>query len=515
MTMNVLIVDDEPIICAGLRNTIPWEELDVTIVGEAYDGEEALEIIEEECVDLVLSDVRMPGMDGLELAKRIHEDYPAIRVVILSGYDEFEFAKKALRYGVKDYLLKPVPIDELMQLAGRIKNEMVNEVNLIWRQETRMLLSEFSLMTATKNRVEELNVVNKFPYCLIASEIDEYAATIEPISDVENQSLHLKWSRLIEKTLAKMGINSVSSFINENRLITSCQLSCNQDLTKTMLARIVEDFQGEEIPLVLSFTEPYKSVQQLKAQIEKLNDIMDTYPLHGEKVFYATNSTYIGKNLTPILEIDELTERFQKVMEKNSDSEIIRAVHQLFASFRQNRYLLRDVVQHLQELEGNLCVPLPAKTELIIMAGVNVAKYNSYELIEKLFYEDLIQLMAYRKEVSHSSKYWLVERATKYIEDHYECDLKAAEVADVINVSSNHFSHLFKKETGKHFNDYLHDIRVGKAKTMLIETPYRVHEIAKLVGYREYKYFVHIFKKYTSMTPTEFRNLSEKDEKSS
>ncbi|WJH33630.1 response regulator [Paenibacillus sp. CC-CFT747] len=120
MTIKMLIVDDEPVICRGLRETIPWETIGVEVVGDASDGVEALERIESQPVDLVLTDIHMDGMDGLELAKELRQRYPHIRIIILSGYDYFDYARQAIRIGVEDYLLKPVDVDELMEMVRRI-----------------------------------------------------------------------------------------------------------------------------------------------------------------------------------------------------------------------------------------------------------------------------------------------------------------------------------------------------------------------------------------------------------
>jgi two-component system response regulator YesN len=130
MIIKMLIVDDEPIICQGLRQTIPWDTIGVEVVGEAYDGVEALQFVTRQHVDLVLTDIHMDGMDGLELAKGLKELLPQIRIIILSGYDDFEYARQALRLGIEDYLLKPVNIEELMAMVQSIGKELTYDAEL-------------------------------------------------------------------------------------------------------------------------------------------------------------------------------------------------------------------------------------------------------------------------------------------------------------------------------------------------------------------------------------------------
>lgn len=118
--IRMLIVDDEPVICEGLRCTINWDELGVDVVGEAYDGQEALRLVQEHDVDFLLSDIRMEGMDGLQLAEQLMQRFPRVRIIIISGYEDFEYARQAIRLGVSDYLLKPVDIEELTTVVSKV-----------------------------------------------------------------------------------------------------------------------------------------------------------------------------------------------------------------------------------------------------------------------------------------------------------------------------------------------------------------------------------------------------------
>ncbi|WP_039788050.1 response regulator, partial [Paenibacillus riograndensis] len=122
--LKMLIVDDEPIICKGLRLTIDWAALGIEVIGEAYDGEEALQVMANTEVDFLLSDIRMEGMDGLQLAEQVGQRYPEVRMVIISGYEDFDYARQAMRLGVNDYLLKPVNVDELTGVVGKLADEI-------------------------------------------------------------------------------------------------------------------------------------------------------------------------------------------------------------------------------------------------------------------------------------------------------------------------------------------------------------------------------------------------------
>ncbi|QZA32917.1 response regulator [Hydrogenibacillus sp. N12] len=140
MKIKGLIVDDEPVICKGLRYTFPWDQLNIEVIGEAHDGAEALDFIRDHPVDLVITDIVMPRLDGLGLVKILHEEMPSVQVVMISGYEEFAYARQAIRYGVKDYFTKPVDLDELFERLIEIAKEII--VQKRWENDISMTVKE-------------------------------------------------------------------------------------------------------------------------------------------------------------------------------------------------------------------------------------------------------------------------------------------------------------------------------------------------------------------------------------
>jgi two-component system, response regulator YesN len=397
MPFKMLIVDDEPIICRGLQQTIPWDEYMVEVVDLAYDGAEAIQKIKEHGdINLVLTDVRMPNVDGLKLAAFLAENYPDIRTIIISGYDDFKYAQQAIQLGVKDYLLKPVNVDELLNVITKLTSALQEERN------SAQQIYQVNLQNAIFHQVLDLPDmaaihpglfadVRIYPFVTM---LKEYKNKTKDLSEEELQSLTMDWENLVDHSLKSQGFISVSVFTRKNVLLTC----------------VTNNLSGFT-PENLDFPE-----------------------LNG--VFNNTDIT-----------IDQLNEVYQRLYE-------------------DTRYLPLS--------EGGF-VGSPVSESL-----ANKAKAND----------------------------WLIERAEQYIRSYYTSPIKAQEVADVINISPNYFSSLFKQKTGKSFNDYINTLRVEAAKQLLEETPFNVNEIAEKVGYREYKYFVDVFKKFTGYTPTKYRNLT-------
>jgi two-component system, response regulator YesN len=397
MPFKMLIVDDEPIICRGLQQTIAWDEYMVEVVDLAYDGAEAIQKVKDHGdIDLVLTDVRMPNVDGLKLAAFLAENYPDIRTIIISGYDDFKYAQAALQLGVKDYLLKPVDVDELLNVVAKITSA-INQERKAAQQVYQMNLQNaifhqvLDLPDTIPNHTSLFGDVRIYPFVTM---LKEYKNKTKDLSEEELQSLTVDWENLVESSLDGQGFASVSVFTSKNVLLTC-------------VTNNLSDFSPESL------------------EFEELNCVF--------------NDTHIT--------IDQLNEVYQRLYE-------------------DTRYL-----------------PF-SKKGFVISPVSDSSIYNP------------------------KGSDWLMERAEQYIKSYYTSPIKAQEVADVINISPNYFSSLFKQKTGKSFNEYVNHLRVEAAKQLLEETPFNVNEIAEKVGYREYKYFVDVFKKFTGYTPTKYRNLT-------
>jgi two-component system, response regulator YesN len=396
MPFKMLIVDDEPIICRGLQQTIPWDEYMVEVVDLAYDGAVAIQKIQEHGdIDLVLTDVRMPNVDGLRLAAFLAENYPDIRLIIISGYDDFKYAQQAIQLGVKDYLLKPVEVDELLRVITKITSTLQEE------QESAQQIYQMNLQNAIFHQVLDLPDttpnhsglfadVRIYPFVTM---LKEYKNKTKDLSEEELQNLAVDWENQVEKLLNSQGFSCVSVFTSKNVLLT-CVTNHLSDFTPRNL-----DFQ--ELNCVVNDTD---------------------------------------------ITIGQLNEVYLRLYE-------------------DTRYI-------------------PFSEDGVVVSPVS-------------------ESLANRSKAND----WLMDRAEQYIKTYYASPIKAHEVADVINISPNYFSSLFKQKTGKSFNEYINTLRVDAAKQLLEETPFNVNEIAEKVGYREYKYFVDVFKKFTGYTPTKYRNV--------
>ncbi|MCR8634350.1 response regulator transcription factor [Paenibacillus radicis (ex Xue et al. 2023)] len=522
MTIKMLIVDDEPIICRGLRETIPWDSIGVEVVGEAADGAEALELIKRQPVDLVLTDINMDGMDGLVLSKTLRERHSEIRIIILSGYDDFEYARQAIRIGVEDYLLKPVNVDELMGMVQRIGGELEQEANQrkeavrdCWLSWLKSLMQNGGALPDGEKTPSVPAGAHSFRF--VASQLEDYAMWAEQSAEEERQTVRRKWEQAVHNALSEEGQEVFSFFHHPNLLISLCIDS--REVSREKLLAALGEVPGPAVeahslhfgvsPDFQALTEAYTRCENAIAAVQ-LSAAMEgrTVLFHEESVSPRRNRglfapAELEKELVNLLfngSIDELEDVLGKMMDQS----------------REKGNLLADIVQAVKELKVVIqrrlrtsSVDVSDEIEGFLAGEIDLHVHNSYRALEALIRRELLSLFTLIHSSVGGKNHWTIDRVKKYIESHYTNDLRASEVAAWLKITPNYFSIVFNQYFGKGFAEYLNEVRIEHAKAFLRETHDRVFEIAEKVGYKDYKYFCSIFKSYTGVTPTQYRKLAE------
>ncbi|WP_374717269.1 response regulator transcription factor [Geobacillus thermodenitrificans] len=506
MSYKILIVDDEPIICQGLSQTIPWENYDIEVVGAVYNGKEAINQISiHPEIDIVITDIRMPNVDGLELSAFIKTNFPNIRVIIISGYDDFEYAKRAIKLGVKDYLLKPVDIDELVDNVKKITTEIEKERRQQVDLLTSSIIKQISLTNEDHGILKEHEHIRIYPLMTMQR---DYQRRVRGLTTEDIDLFKKKWMGSVEKRIGDvLGENSFSIFTDENILLT-CVM---KELDENETGKLEKNIENED-SLLLVLGDRTISISELKDYYKKLLDTGRYLLSINKKTIMASDQLCVRKfeHQYP-QEIENLL--FDALLYKKK-VDYLNVSHTLFAYFKENQFLLDEVVGICCELLVkfiNYYESLGRKKvqpfALNYKNHVNIFSHNSYEILQKMFEEDLVTIIEKLGLDHEETNDWLIERALEYIRQFYREPIKASEVANVVNISANYFSTIFRQKTGKTFNEYVNLLRVNEARKLLSETSLRVGVIANNVGFHEYKYFVEVFKKFTGMTPTEYRNL--------
>lgn len=511
MTYNLLIVDDEPIICRGLTLTIPWKDYGIKIAGSAYDGSEAMEKITElQNIDILITDVQMPVVDGLELAEWIKDNHPHISIIMISGYDEFSYAKQALQSGVQDYLLKPVVVDELLQVITKTTEKIkVRRNSEISSQRTRLENAIYQQILDTRFEktdhsgeigTEEIVI---FPFLSL---IDTSILAIEEMSEEEVVLYKEIWKQSMELCLKTTSYEAVSIYTNKNILLT-----CLIQKDPISLDHFRSFLQNFSFHPALSFVLSYGGVKisHLRKAYEQLIESIRYLPLSEGNVITVKNAEQPVKRIDSSQSIKQIMTAIDQGNEniEGKIDEIFYYLSENQADLKQTIQVYSDILLNILSRYEKLFNRKFKAMDEQLKEQIDESLYNSNVSLKRLFTKNLTKMYSYFGFKQSNNSDWLINRAEQYIQIHYTSLITAQEVAEHIQISPNYFSTLFKQGTGRSFNEYINQLRIGNAKILLEETLLRVNEIADKVGYQEYKYFVEVFKKLTSLTPTQYRKL--------
>ena len=522
---SVFLVEDEIVTREGIRNSIPWKSTPYTLVGEAPDGEIALPALRDIKPDILITDIKMPFMDGLALARIIKRDQPWIKIIILSGHDEFEYAKQAISIGVEEYLLKPISAQEMLESLEKVSREIEKEkvrltsIENLKRQvkSSEEIMRDKLLCELVTGQIETVNAIETTRsfgidlvaagYVIIIVEIfttgndyTQFALVKEIIGNmVKGRDDFLLFTQSIEKLiiLAKnISDDSLDEIIYtlaqgikfEAERNTACSLAIG-------IGSVVEHIEE----LIQSYADADKAIRYMR--------------LTGKKnIISAGDMKWNKANDSLPEERDHITGRIQAAGPEDIPViisqylEIIgeKSVANVNSSYYAIAYsdIIDSVCCLIEDLLGKPqdVVPEVFDRNHIAEASSSRARFteSARNVIEKW--------IDFRDSQIHTKHHLQIREAKNYIDEQFSLpDLSLNDVASHVNVSPNHFSTIFSQETGTTFIEYLTSVRIGKAKELLLKNHMKCADIAFEVGYNDPHYFSFIFKKNIGMSPREFR----------
>lgn len=528
---KVMIVDDEPLVRKGIATSIDWEEHGIQIVQEAANGTEALAKLENEPVDLVLTDIRMPVMSGLDLSRHLKERYPDIAVVLLSGYEDFAYARAAIQIGIHNYLLKPASASELISVVTEVKQRKEKELderrseinrNLILNANLPYLKWKF-LDSLMKEEIDDDGIADKLKTLRIDLRGSEYAIFIIDIynfayfTDGLSQKGKEAFTYAVFNIAEEILLSYYSGFVcyGENDKIVAL-FAANKSHS---VMDVCEEIQSKirrylKLSVTIGIGKPCASLHQIGSSFKEANLAL------REKAFKGSGKIYLYTDRVPTV-----SPKADYLLVSTADEKT--AVHNVklltAEEFREriDQYLKKLTAQHYS-FEGvkracvRLTILIAQQLEDLGLSAVDAFETESphvlierFEVLEDLkawlfhIAENVASCIATEREKSSKR---IVKEALKFIEERYDQDIGLGDVADHAHVTPTYLSKLFREEMGIPFVKWLNQFRIEKAKTLLQTTHLKTYEIAEAVGYLDYKYFSNTFRKYTGVSPREYRN---------
>lgn len=534
---KLLIVDDEEIVRRSISKIIDWTSLGFSVVLQAENGLEALEIALKEKPDLILADIKMPFMDGLELSKIINEKLPSTSVVILSGHDEFNLAQKAIGLGVLDYILKPLgaasltlkmqeirkKLDERFkekQYLTKIKDQLYQSLPLLRERYLNTLVCNPGGKEATEVRLRFLELpLDKGSYvvCAIepdfgsieAEDVDIYSFAMKNIVWESIGTPHLVFSDQLGRIIVLFSLSALSPEVEPRHMILEI-LSAIQKSIELFLDKSATFGIGTTVS---SISELYFSYSEALAALEC------KYTLGKGRIYNIYDLDYRESEF--IYPFDDFNEFLVHV--KSCQTALLladlAAISENLKSRKASPANIKIVfIQLVTELLKLLVETLEIPQETWSFGLSLYSKIDKLRTMDEIkeailtFANKVVQCLS--EAMTNSSKS-LVFKAMEYIRNNYGSeDLSLDTTASHIAVSSGYLSALFKKESGINFSDYLTKIRMEKAMELLRTTDLKTYQIAYNIGFSNPHYFSISFKKHTGKTPSEFKGISEEPNES-
>ena len=535
--LKLLIADDEMRVCKLIRYLVDWNSLGIEIIGEAYDGNSAFQIIMEKSPDIVIVDIRMPEQNGLNLIRNVKKEKPETYFIVVSGYSRFEYAQHAIKYGVEDYLLKPLKKKELTEAVEKI----IEKYELTRKAEAeKEHLEQF--MDYYASRIKEGLLTEYFKKNLELPDMDPLASVNARYSCrfIPGDFMGIAVKVLVtdceaESRVFSMALTKVEQILSQDFAgqFSECIISMDQgmiyaavnapEITDIQLNRLMNHVQIK----VMSWREVFQGIRVYFGLGERMQSVVQLFQSLDQASEAAAN--YILPEAETVLWYQ--------------DSYRVRCTPEMFCHLDIRKDMQRGI-ELLDYARIKSCIHA-CQEELLRINGLNaeMVKAAYWKIVEDFFYSlDIKRIGLQREDFKVRAeqlfmlapsvkglfeklgefmvcclKQWVEDRkleerkpillAKEYMQENFWRSLTLEEVSAYVGFNASYFSNLFKRETSMNFLEYLTTLRIDHARERLMKTDDSVNEIADAVGYSDVKYFSRIFKRSLGLSPNKFRKM--------
>lgn len=528
---KILLVDDEILVREAIRDKIAWRELGFSLAGDCENGKEAVEFLEKEPVDLVLTDICMPYMDGLELSKYLYNNHPETAIVIFSGYSDFEYAKKAIQYKVSEYILKPITKSELSEVLTKAKEQLdekrleeqkLDKLNKIYHNYTK---NEAAIIAKTLEKLikgtqsvetslielEEMGIaVRGKAFKVAAVDIDIYSELYDISEELKKESALMAFvvENIAEEVMGNAGAGvAFQDTNNRTYLLFSSNLKNELELQVEKVCREIQRKVKENTGLSISIGIGL-SVEQIADLPKSYETAMNALKLRFSQEDGMIHNMEKARADVNLSEIEGLVAGFKIYLAKNDINQAQAAIDDIEIWLRKNHITKSEIIvylhqiiqiiyRHAKEVDQDLILSDDETTEITKVSNLS----KGIELV-KAYLQKTIE---HADKMNMSSTARQTELALEYMEHNFDNpNLTLNDICNYLGISTSYFSSFFKEATGKTFTEALTNIRLERAKKLLLETSFKNYEIAQKVGYSDPHYFNIAFKKATGVTPKRF-----------
>ncbi|WP_025692665.1 response regulator transcription factor [Paenibacillus zanthoxyli] len=540
---KLILAEDEADVREGIIGQIDWERCGFEVADQAENGKEAAELVDRLLPDVVVTDIQMPFMNGLQLAEYIRSRYPGTKIIILTGYDEFEYAQRAIKLQIDEYILKPFSsqelIDVLLKVKGALDSEIAERENIHvlsehYRKSLPVLREQFlSSLVSRRLRPEEIAVKSReYGISLSGDWFQPSVISLDYIREPEasgpghpvslrgtgDRNLQLfAVLNIAEEICGKHGFGRVFIHRDDLVMLSSRTGTDESEITGRTLAILEEIRQNVQRFLKLTVTIGAGTVcrtpELLSRSFADALQALDYRLILGNNRVIWIEDVESRTSRPPVY--DEWSEQsLIRTVKLGTVQELEEIINELFGSLDGSQVIANEYRIFLLEIITSILRMAKESggetNELFgsgIMSLMDMNKFNNMEDAKQWIIDICTRLMNHIALERQSSYKQLVEQAKDFIKSHYqETDISIGKVCQHLHISTGYFSSIFKKETKMTFVNYLLQIRLEAAKELLRTTELKAFEIAEKIGFADPNYFSFCFRKKFGQSPKEYKN---------
>jgi two-component system response regulator YesN len=520
---KVLLADDEILDLEGMRTFIPWNELGLEVVDAVNNGFAAYDVIKNEHIDILVTDVRMPNMSGLELATKAIEKQGDLRIIFVSGHQDFNYVKQAMKLKAHGYVLKPMDDKELIDSLAKIRQDLdLNkkrwETEEAYKQMVPIVKNEYLLQflldvpgehSSSRLLDKEYHLDSlSWPIRVAVLEIDDYSWNLNPYADGERRLLLNRFYGLLSSLFSEWGIEHVCK-ISKQRTALLLGENAGLEAIGRLPERIKEEFPFTvTIGLGLTCT----CLPALNISYGQAVEALDYKMFHGKGKLITYDEDKAGSR--DIQDARNLDVQLDAMMAAVSHYELVQIHDELSGLFQITSRMRSKVTVHnfamyiIMKLNEFLRTMNEDLFKLLGMELKNLDILLQFETIDDI-HSWLRRRVFEISEMLHLKKHTkngkLIQDIMTSVRDRLHENITLRDVALRFSFSPNYLGHLFRGETGQNFSDYIIALRMERAQELLRNSKLKIYEVANQVGYRYLPYFSRQFKETTGMAPLEYR----------
>lgn len=533
---RILIVDDEELICEFIKDIIDWEKLEMECAGCATDGLQAFELIKSRRPDLVITDIRMPGLTGISLIENTKKEKIDCSFIVISGYQDFEYVKNAFNLGVENYILKPIDENELEKTLIKArkgidakKDQVMNQKEAdelrVSIQQTNQLMRKKILcdILLKKDRDTSLQDMNENYGCRFT--LDTLNVVLIAVDVRSGHVLHSSQYSDIDTWMEENTGRKISTLCHEYQLLRLEGFiallldydSANWPQIQRELDNLMESIKNERFSfsLILTAGVAKGDSNELSILYDQARHALDRrITLGGNRVIYEGEHKFRNFDIYQIITV-EWENRFCNAVDIGNLSEIqeciFGAVEKLYTEDEVDPeeyfHLYRVIVDIFRQAGRRIFYDAFNEKKLVAMAEKGISQSYTPDLLKRNLFGLVSDILKGCSAGQEARETWPVLKAKKYVEEHYGDKISVKELADLLYLNPDYFSSFFKKEVGIGFSEYVMQYRMTVARQLIRKGEHSLAQIAEMVGYPEPKHFSKVFRKTVGVSPAGYKRL--------